>query len=56
MFVLDKCQVTPFHGRWEARVIRPRGVRVMDSGACAGAISVDSSPEGHWMLQDAINR
>ena len=21
MFMLDKCQVTPFHGRWEARVI-----------------------------------
>ena len=56
IFMLDKCQVTHFHGRWEARVMRLDGMCVTDSGTCAGTISVDPPLEGHWMLQDAINR
>ena len=55
MFMLDKCQVTPFHGKWEARVMRSDGMSVTDTGNCAGTISVDPPLEGHWMLQDAID-
>ena len=56
MFVLEKCQPTPFRGRWEARVLESRGMRKVDTGVCKGAINIDPPPEGHWMLQEAINR
>ena len=36
--------------------MRLDGMCVTDSGTCAGTISVDPPLEGHWMLQDAINR
>ena len=48
--VLEKCQATPFHGRWEARVLESHGMRIVDAGVCEGAINMDPPPEGHWML------
>ena len=56
MLVLEKCQATPFHARWEARILESHGMRIVDAGVCEGAINIDPPPEGHWMLQDAINR
>ena len=55
MYMLGQCQDTPFHGIWEARVMEQRGVRTMDHGACASAITIEPSLEGHWVLQDAVD-
>ena len=33
-----------------------QGIHVMDTGTCERAINVDPPPQGHWILQDAINR
>ena len=54
MFMLQKCQATPFRGTWEARVMRPHGLHVADSGTCEAAIAIEPSVAGHWALQDAV--
>ena len=54
MFMLQKCQATPFRGTWEARVIRRHGLHVADSGVCEAAIAIEPSVAGHWALQDAV--
>ena len=55
MFMLQKCQATPFRGSWEARVMRPHGMHVADSGTCEAAIAIEPSVAGHWALQDAVH-
>ena len=55
MFILQKCQDTPFRGSWEARVMCPHGIHVADSGSCEAAIALEPSVAGHWTLQDAVH-
>ena len=35
--------------------MRPRGMRVADSGTCEAAIAIEPSVAGHWALQDAVH-
>ena len=55
MFILQKCQDTPFGGSWEARVMCPHGTHVADSGSCEAALALEPSVARHWTLQDAVH-
>ena len=52
----ENARLRPFMVDGEARVLESHGMRIVDAGVCEGAINIDPPPEGHWMLQDAIDR
>ena len=53
--VLQRCQVSPFHGAWEARFQDHNMCRVQDRGLCESIITMDVPITGPWRLQDVVN-
>ena len=53
--VLQRCQVSPFHGAWEARFQENHMCRVHDRGLCESMITMDVPITGPWLLQDVVN-
>ena len=53
--IVQTCQVTPFHGVWEARFEERGMLQVHDNGSCTQMISIDVPANGDWALQDVIN-
>ena len=53
--VVQRCQVSPFHGAWEARFQDHEIRRVQDHGLCDQLITLDVPLAGNWCLQDVVN-
>ena len=52
--LLSRCQVSPFHGTWEARVLEAGRCNVHDRGMCEHSLTLDVPEHGTWHLQDLI--
>ena len=53
--VFSRCQVSPFHGAWEARFQDQDVCRRHDRGLCENMITMDVPLAGPWSLQDVVN-
>ena len=53
---MQRSQVSPFHGAWEARFFQDHEIcRVQDHGLCEHMITMDVPLAGHGCLQDVVN-